>query len=89
MISIKRLYPKKFAYFWNKDARVLLVGLYYFVVGIDFGLTKSNFYKHFYRNCIVCKKPLIINHRLTTVKWHKDCRKEGRRIEYKQIKNHV
>ena len=78
MISIKSLYPRKIAWFWNKDARVLLIGLYFFTIGIDFGLKRSAFYKHFYHGCGYCKKDVNVPHRLTIVKWHAECRTAGR-----------
>lgn len=79
-IRIKKLYPRNFAWLWNRDTRVLLIGLYWIVVGVDFGLKGSVWYKHFFRMCVACGKPLNVNHRLQVVMFHKECRTEGRRI---------
>lgn len=78
MIKIERLTPRKFAWYWNKDSKVLLIGLYWFTVGVDLGITHSNFYKHFMRNCPVCGNPLNVDHRLQVVRFHRQCRTEGR-----------
>ncbi len=79
-ISIKKLHPKRFAIFWNRDARVLLIGLYFYTVGIDFGLKESNWYKHFFKTCQVCGKELPVRHRLQLIRFHKECRRQGRRL---------
>ena len=82
MIKIKKLYPHKFAWYWNGDARVLLIGVYYFTIGLDFGLRQSNWYKHFFkRTCPVCKLPLNPTSRDQIIKFHRPCRTMGRKIE--------
>lgn len=81
MIRIKKLYPRRFAWLYNPDTKVLLIGLYWFTIGIDFGLKNSRWYKHFFRSCPVCKEPLNVLSFYQIVKFHKRCRKEGRRLE--------
>ena len=80
MIAIKKLHPRRFDWYYNKDTRVLLIGLYYFTVGLDFGLKRSNWYRHFFRRCLVCDKPLTVLHRNQRVYFHKECRTEGREL---------
>jgi len=86
MIRIRKLYPRRFAWFWNKDTRVLLIGLYWIAVGFDFGLKKSAWYRHFFRSCPVCGKELPVNHRMQVVKYHGECRREGRRMAIKEMR---
>lgn len=85
MIRIRRLVPHQFKWYWHRDAKVLLVGLWWFTIGLDFGLKKSRWYRHFFRDCPVCEKPLNVLHRFQVVKWHKECRREGRRMERKGL----
>ena len=79
-VNIKKLYPRKLAWFWNKDTRVLLIGLYVFTIGIDFGLKDSNWARHFFRDCPVCHKSLKVQSRSQRVFFHKECRKQGRKL---------
>lgn len=85
-IKIRKLYPRMFAWRWSSDTRVLLIGLYWFTVGVDFGLKKSSWYNHFFRRCPVCNGELNVNHRMQVVKYHRRCRTEGRRMEMAKIK---
>lgn len=80
MIRIKKLYPRRFAWLWNKDTLVLLIGLYYFAIGVDFGLKNSPWMRHFNKSCPVCKEPLIVNSRKQVVYFHGECRTKGRQM---------
>jgi hypothetical protein len=80
MIKIQKLYPRRFAISWNKDTRVLLIGLYFIVIGIDLGMKKSDWYNHFFRRCPVCGNQLRVNNRNQLVYFHKECRTEGRKM---------
>ncbi len=80
-IHIEKLRPRKFAWVWNGDTRILLVGLYWFVIGIDFGLKGSPWFKHWYgKTCPVCKESLRPNNRTQILKYHGACRTEGRKM---------
>lgn len=79
-VKVAKLRPHTFAWDWRKDQRILLIGAWFFAIGFDFGLEKSDWYKHFNGMCIVCKKPLKPNTRLQRKFFHGECRKEGRRL---------
>lgn len=78
-INIKTLRPHQFAWNWRKDQRVLLIGLYFWAVGFDFGLKRSAWYKHFSKKCDYCYQQLTIISRQQVVSFHKNCRTAGRR----------
>ena len=85
-IQLGWLTPHRFGWAWDGDTRVLLIGLYFVTLGIDFGLTESDWYNHFYRKCPVCYKPLNVNSRSQIVQSHKECRTARRRnMSYKNV----
>lgn len=87
-IKFGSLYPHRFAWDWNADQRILLVGLWFVVMGVDFGLATSPWMKHFNAICQNpdCGLQLNANSRLQIVRFHKDCRTDGRAFLRKQEK---
>ncbi len=86
-ISFKWMRPRRFGWLWSSDTRVLLVGLYFFAVGLDFGMRRSAWYRHFFgRRCPACGKALLPHDRNMRYFFHGECRTEGRKITHEEEK---
>ncbi len=86
LIRVAILNPRRISAKWDSDTRILLMGFYWVTVGVDFGITGSAWFKHFYRMCPVCHKPLNPNDRGQVIYFHGPCRTEGRRMERRKLK---
>lgn len=91
-IYYARLKPREFGFRWIKDRRVLVIGLYFFGLMFDVG---ERYRKKVWseanerilegkralnRKCLVCQKPLPVNSRKQVVYYHKECRKNRKKV---------
>jgi len=93
LIKFKWLKPREFGLIWQKKTRMFYIGLYYFVIRLDFGkkwrakqisdIRVKEIEKvktHFGKYCPVCKDPLRPNSVDQIVYFHGECRTEGRKM---------
>ena len=86
IVNFQKLRPRAWAWAWLGDQRTLLVGAWFFAVGIDLGLKRSAWYRHFSQRCGHCGGAMVINSRRQRVLWHGACRTQGRAELHRRMK---